>query len=74
MRKFFRISGYWKDDKTEFSDLIVTDFDDVVEELDDQIFHYGLTEEDLKTSSEDDALEFVVTSYEDVTEDFTPTK
>jgi hypothetical protein len=68
MSKYFTISGYWKDDKSEFSGHIVKEFDDVEEsESDDNlIFYYGLSEQNLKDSSEDDALEFVVTSYEEI--------
>lgn len=68
MSKYFRISGYWKDDKSEFEGHIVKEFDDVEEkESDDNlIFYYGLGEEELKNSSEDDALEFVVTNYEEI--------
>ena len=71
MRKFFRISGYWKDDESEFSDYLATDFDDCPEDMDDDlIFFYGLGENSIKSSSDDDGLEFVITSYEDVTEQF----
>ena len=68
MSKYFNVSGYWKDDKSEFYGCIIKEFDDVEEdeELDDQIFYYGLSEEDLKNSSEDDGLEFVITDYEEI--------
>ncbi len=66
MSKYFEISGYWKDDKSEFSGYIVREYDDVDEELDDLIFYYGLSESELENSSEDDALEFVVTSFEEI--------
>ena len=68
MSKYFSINGYWKDDKTEIVDYIVKEFGDVEEkESDDNlIFYYGLSEDDLKNSNEDDALEFVVTSYEEI--------
>lgn len=69
MSKFFRVSGYWKDTKTEFSDLLVKEFDDMEDdETDEFIFYYGLSEEDLKNSSEEDSLEFVITNYEEVEE------
>ena len=63
MRRHWLISGYWKDDKTEFVDYLVTDYDD--DYGDENVFYYGLSEHDLANSSEDDALEFVVTSYEE---------
>lgn len=68
MSKYFNVSGYWKDDKSEFSGCIIKEFDDVEEdeEDDDQIFYYGLSEEDLKNSCEDDGLEFVITDYNEV--------
>ena len=66
MSKYFEISGYWKDDKSEFSGYIVREYDDFDEELDDLIFYYGLSESELENSSEDDALEFVVTSFEEI--------
>lgn len=69
MSKYFEISGYWKDDKSEFSGYLVREYDDVDEELDDLIFYYGLNEFELESSSEDDALEFVVTSFEEVDRD-----
>lgn len=68
MSKYFEISGYWKDDKTEFSGLIVKEYDECEEDedADNLIFYYGLGESDLASSSEDDALEFVVTSFEEI--------
>jgi len=68
MSKYFKVSGYWKDDKTEFNDLIVKEFDDAEENEsdDDLIFFYGLGEQELKDSSDDDALEFVITSFEEI--------
>ena len=68
MSKYFSISGYWKDDKSEFSGYIVKEFDDAEQDeaLDSQIFYYGLSEDDLKSSCEEDALEFVVTHFEEI--------
>lgn len=68
MSKYFTVSGYWKDDNSEFSGCIVKEFDDVEEQEsdDDLIFYYGLSEQNLNDSSEDDALEFVITSYEEI--------
>jgi hypothetical protein len=64
----FYISGYYKDDKSEFLDYKVSIYDGVEEE-DDDIFYYGLSEQDIIRAIEDgkngveDALEFVITSY-----------
>jgi len=74
MSKYFKIDGYWKDDKTEFSGYIVKEFDDYDEDTDDgsddAIFYYGLSEEvikqaieDEKNGVEDDILEFAITGY-----------
>jgi len=69
MSKYFSIDGYYKDDKSEFNGYIVKEYDDVDEELDDLIFFYGLSEEDIKDAIEDggdDILDFVITSYEEI--------
>lgn len=72
MSKYFSINGYWKDDKSEFSGSIVKEFDDVEEDenSDNQIFYYGLSETDIQQAiidgGEDDILEFVITSYEEI--------
>jgi hypothetical protein len=72
MSKFFKIDGYYKDDKSEFSGLIVKEFDDAEEDenRDNQIFFYGLSETDIQQAiadKGDDTLEFVITSYEEIT-------
>lgn len=65
MSKYFSISGYYKDDKSEFTDYIVKEYND--EDVNDEhIFYYGLSELDIQYSIDtngDDILEFVVTSY-----------
>ena len=76
---FFSISGYWKDNTEDiFTDYIVYAYDNSIdgEEFDDypysddDIFYYGLGEHNIKQAIEDgkngvdDALEFVITSYE----------
>ena len=69
MSKYFSIDGYYKDDKSQFNGYIVKEYDDVDEELDDLIFFYGLSEEDIKDAIEDggdDILDFVITSYEEI--------
>ena len=72
MSKYFEISGYWKDDKSEFSGYIVKEYDDSEEndELNDLIFYYGLGENDIKYSIDtggNDQLDFVITSYVETT-------
>jgi len=71
-RRYFSISGYWKDDKSEFSGYIVTDYDDSESEgddgemNDDEVFFYGLSEKDIKQAiemKEDTMLGFVITEY-----------
>ena len=72
MSKYFSIDGYWKDDKSEFSGLIVKEFDDTEEDeqKDDRIFFYGLSESAIQQAIADGAdgtaLEFVITSYEEI--------
>ncbi len=61
----FLINGYWKDDNSEFSDYVVSSYDDNAEH-DDEIFYFGLNESDIKEAikdKEDNILEFVITSY-----------
>jgi len=67
---YCEINGYWKDNKTEFEGYIVREFDDVPSEgdkfTDDDIFHYGLSENDIQSAiadPENDGLDFVITSY-----------
>ncbi len=70
-RQYFEIDGYWKDDNTEFEGYIVTNFDDAEvdeegNEVDDNVFFYGLDEEEIKQAIEDGentGLEFVITDY-----------
>jgi hypothetical protein len=64
----FKINGYWKDDKTEFNDYIVKSTHDVGKD-DDSIFYYGLSKKDIQNAikeGENNALEFVITSYEKI--------
>ena len=62
MKKYWLIDGYWKDDKSTFTDYIVTNYNDASDK-DDDVFYYGLSEADLRSSCESDGLEFIVTSY-----------
>lgn len=72
----FYISGYWKDDKTEFEDYIVSEFDGFSGDeetgidgeglTEDDYFFYGLSERDIQEaikSGEDTCQDFVITSY-----------
>ena len=70
MKKYWRIEGFWKDDRSALPEsCIVTNYDD--ENTDDEIFYYGLSEKDLKNEvhayalkePNKSALEFVVTAY-----------
>ena len=67
MSKYFKIQGYWLDDKSEFSG-IVKEYDDYNEEEEDDIFFYGMGEADIKEAikeGENTTLDFVITSYKD---------
>lgn len=69
MSKYFEISGFWKDDKLKFSDYIVKEYDDSGEN-DEDIFYYGLGEEEIKQAileAWDTNLEFVITDYKEIT-------
>jgi len=73
MRKYFEIEGYFKDDKTPINGSIITNYDDVEEGIDDKIFFYGMEESEIISAieeGENTALEFVITGYVDVTENF----
>lgn len=71
MCKYFSIDGYFKDDKSEFEGFIIKEYDDAEEDenRDDEIFYYGLSENDLQHSIDtggNDALDFVITSFEEI--------
>lgn len=69
MSKYFEIDGYWKDDQTQFNGLLVREYDDIDEEFDEDIFYYGLSEQDIVQAinkSEETNLEFVITNYKEV--------
>lgn len=71
--KYFSISGFWKDTNENFEDHIIkeTEYDEENDEdIDDLIFFYGLSEEEIKKAINlewDTDLEFVITSYEETT-------
>jgi hypothetical protein len=63
--KLIAISGYWKDDKSEFHDYLVSELDEIDEVNDDNIFYYGISLEFIKSNLNnlDGILDFVITSY-----------
>ncbi len=64
--KLFSIDGYFVDDNEEFSGYLVSEYDDILDEDDDDIFFYGLSEQDIKDAIETKepvAGEFIITSY-----------
>lgn len=66
MTNYFSIYGYWKDDKEEFGPYIVKATHDIIEEEDDNIFFYGLSEDEIKEAielGEDTVHDFVITEY-----------
>lgn len=67
-RKYFLISGYWKDDGHAFEDYLVTNYDDEEEnkQIDDDVFYYGMEESDIQEAikeGENTIEVFVITSY-----------
>lgn len=67
MSKYFSISGYWLSDNEEFEGYLVKEDNDIIEEEDDQIFFYGLSENDIKEAirNKDHVNgEFIITNYE----------
>jgi hypothetical protein len=68
MSKYFLISGYYIDDKTDFTDYLVKEFEDI-DENDDDVFYYGLSELDIQKAiehGENTREDFVITSYKEV--------
>lgn len=68
--KLFYINGYFKDDKTEFENYLVSVFDGLDEESsdfnDEDIFFYGLSEKEIieaMDTTKPNGLEFVITAY-----------
>lgn len=68
-RKYFNITGYWKDNHNEQLDAIVTNFDDFNPNdmyAEDDIFEYGWDEADIQESikaGENTILDYVITGY-----------
>ena len=66
MGKFFEIDGYWTDTKDTFEGLIVHDYDDCPEHVDDsEIFYFGLGEHAIKEAIQvgESIGDFVITDY-----------
>ena len=64
--KIYRICGFWKDNPEEtFEDCAVLPTHDFIEDLDEEIFYYGLSEIDIKDAIENGniAHDFEITSY-----------
>ena len=58
------VDGYWRDDRTEFEGYVISQTHDV-EEDDDSIFFYGLSESQIAESlGKETGEDFVITRYE----------
>lgn len=69
--KVFEINGYYEEDKQEVSGLLVAEFDNTPKGYsDEQIFFYGISEENIKTCIKDkqDIGGVIPESYEVVDE------
>lgn len=65
--KTISVNGFWKDDKSEFENYLISESHDIKEDEneDDLIFFYGLSEEDIKKDlGKETGQDFVITSYE----------
>mgnify|MGYP003478425128 CR=1 FL=1 len=68
--KYFSISGFWKDTKVKFSNMIVKELEELAEDDDENIFYYDLSEEEICQEIKlgwSGTLDFVITSYEETT-------
>lgn len=66
IEKYFRISGYWKEDGEKIEGVLVKESDNVFPEKDEEIFLAGLTEEDIQKAielGENVEADFVITNY-----------
>jgi hypothetical protein len=67
--EYFEIDGYWKDDKSQFTDYLVCVYDgseELDEEDDTEVFFFGLSEKEIQEAinlGEDTVHDFVITSY-----------
>ena len=67
---FYRISGYWKNDRSKFKDHLVTNWKHIPKAMadkvgDEDIFMYGMSRTEIlaaKSSTSD--YEFVITKFE----------
>lgn len=70
MAKLFKITGYWKDDKSEFENALIYEYDECPPYLvDDDVFYFGLSENDIIEcikNNEDSGLEFAITEYKTI--------
>jgi len=70
--KYYNITGFWKDTLENFTDRIVASYEyneTVPDHIDEQIFFYGLDENNLKASvlsGWDNDLDFVIVEFEEV--------
>jgi len=63
--RMFSVDGYFIDDHSEFEGYLLSAFDDALDN-DDEIFYYGLSEQDIKDaieSGEPIDNDFVITGY-----------
>ena len=63
--KYFKISGFWKDTKVKFSNMIVKELEELAEDDDENIFYYDLSEEEICQEIKlgwSGTLDFVITS------------
>ncbi len=64
--EFFKVNGYWKDDKSPIEAAIIKSTDEYDDREDDDIFFYGMSEVNIQEAivlSEDTIHDFVITSY-----------
>lgn len=68
MKGLFKINGFWKDDKTKFSDYLVCENAICPSGInEDEIMFFGLSELEIQEAIENKwntDLEFVITSYQ----------
>lgn len=66
--KVFKVKGFWKNDKSEFEDYLISECEGVPKGYaDDQIFFHGLSEKQIKDAIKqgvNSEFEFVMTEYE----------
>lgn len=70
MDRYYKITGYWRDTAENFEDYIVkeSDYKEDQEVNDDDIFFYGLTEQDIQNEislGTRGDLEFIITEYKE---------